>query len=251
MRAKHDKSDNPRLVELARKINQGHKKLLNALRTSLESSREIGETLREAKQLCQELGGQQFLKWVRSNCAFSVSQAQRYMRIADRWNELIERTKGKQLAKLTLVEALRLLSHSGQSDNEPQEKESPPLRLKISSSSVLKDHAGEAANVVFDDQSPVHGFTERKAEQIARQIVRLVARADSFQGRDGHHLQKSVAALAILRQLRIALNDGLLFEVSEETKQETESTSEGQSNVATRSRSDANHLLNTKALVRA
>ena len=62
MKAMHGEPENPRLVELARKINQGHKKLLNAMRTSLESSREIGTTLREAKQVCRELGGKQFLK---------------------------------------------------------------------------------------------------------------------------------------------------------------------------------------------
>lgn len=249
MKAKHDESENPRLVELARKINQGHKKLLNAMRTSLESAREIGKTLLEAKEVCRELGGKKFLKWVRSNCNFSVSQAQRYMRVADQWNALIEDTKGKELEKLTLVEALKLLSHSGRSDEAAQKKESRPNKLAISSSVVLDEQATQATDVVFDDHSPAHTFTEQQAEQIAQQIVRLVNKSDTCKGRDGQQLNKNVAALAILRQLRIALTDDLLFDVSEDPKKATESTrASSRGNVSPRSRSDANHLsLNGKA----
>lgn len=241
MKAKHGESENPRLVELARKINQGHKKLLNAMRTSLESSREIGTTLREAKQVCQELGGNRFLKWVRSNCVFSVSQAQRYMRIAEQWDSLIAQTKGMERDRVTLVEALKLLSHSGRSEDAAGKNESHPTKLKIASSVDLYEQATQAIDIVFAERSPARTFAETHAEQIARQIVRLVNKTEAFQGRDGEQLSKNLAALAILRQLRIALKDDLLFSISEDRETDLDSTQgSNRGEVLSRSRSDAN-----------
>lgn len=249
MKAKQDEFEDSRLVELARKINQGHKKLLNAMRTSLESSREIGTTLREAKQVCRELGGSQFLKWVRSNCDFSVSQAQRYMRIADQWNALIARTKGKELERVTLVEALKLLSHSGGSDDAAWEKGSRSTKLTIASAADLDEQATQATDVIFEDRSPARTFAEKQAEQIARQIVRLVNKTDAFKRRGGEMLNKNLAALAILRQLRIALKDDLLFDVSKAPGTDLDSTQDSnRREVLLRNRLDGNHhRLNGKA----
>ena len=91
MCAKKMQSENPRLVELARKINEGYGKLVGAMRTSLEQAKEIGLALLEAKMDVQLKGDLQFHKWIEENCKVSVPQAQRYMRVAKMWKDLQKR----------------------------------------------------------------------------------------------------------------------------------------------------------------
>ncbi len=101
------------------------------MRKTLEHAREIGTALLEVKRLCKA-EGQSYLPWVQENCRVSISESQRYTRIADHWNELIEATKGKKLEDLSLTEALKILSRSGK-----EKKASQPCKLKVISSDDL------------------------------------------------------------------------------------------------------------------
>src|SRR5262245_55805268 len=96
------------LTQLANKINVGHQKCLRATRTSLEHARQTGTFLLEAKERVLASDKKNWLDWVQSNCKCSIAEAQRYMRIANHYGQLLER--GKDLTKLSLTQALRLLS---------------------------------------------------------------------------------------------------------------------------------------------
>ena len=203
---------NPKLVELAKRINLGYRKSMSAFRTSLDHAREIGTALMEAKRVLEE-AKEKYLVWVKENCEFSAAQAQRYVRIADRWNEVVAKTKDKEPGDVTMVKVLKLLSRS---DDGKTAKSPSATKLTISSTDNLSEQRAQAEAVEFKEDSPARTFAEKQAAQIAQQIVRLVNRKDENAPKDrgGNQLDKNVAALALLHQIQRALQAELLFEVA-------------------------------------
>ncbi|MGE3407581.1 MAG: DUF3102 domain-containing protein [Pirellulales bacterium] len=204
------KSAEDRLAELVDKIKEGHKKCHQALRRSVEFARDTGNALINAKEI---VPNKSWGTWVAENCGFSLSQAQRYMRIANNWAEVIK--SDADLAKLTMVQALKLLSP--RKGKEPGETSTKPSvakaqRPKVSQEEFQK-HFSIATEVTLVAASPAMEFVKRQAEQLAGQILRLVNGKEKVTDEDGREMETSVAALAILYQLRKALANSCVVEI--------------------------------------
>lgn len=104
-----------RRVELAGEINARHEACKVAAQASLVQAREAGERLIEARALCAR---GEWLPWVGAHLSFSARTAQCYMRIAERWDELAE--KSATVAHLGLRDALSLLVDDSPDDEAEQ-----------------------------------------------------------------------------------------------------------------------------------
>lgn len=73
------------LDDLAGQINVEHGLAETAMHDSLMHARRAGEFLRQAKAKIQHGA---WLSWLRANCKVTVRTAQRYMRLAENWDEI-------------------------------------------------------------------------------------------------------------------------------------------------------------------
>lgn len=111
------------LAQLAQEINGHHQQCEQALQTGLQHARQAGLLLVQAKAQIPHGG---WLPWVQANCDMTERSAQRYMMIANRWDELTAKTT--RVSHLTYREGLRLLAEPA---GEPEAKPVlplPPLR---------------------------------------------------------------------------------------------------------------------------
>lgn len=90
------------LGALAKRINAEHELFLAVTFKGLEHARNVGEMLTQAKE---EFAHGEWLPWVEKNLSFGKRQAQKYMRLAERWKEI----KANRDALLGIDAALRLL----------------------------------------------------------------------------------------------------------------------------------------------
>lgn len=210
-------SQEARLAELAKQINEGHSQCMAAIRTSLDRAREIGEALREVKKAVRKKKGLTFLDWIEDNCRFSECQAQRYMRIAKKWDAVQKLMNDEKDGDLTMAKALAYLSRSANGQNA-QAKDHVPDTLAIASREALETELNKSRKVDFDDDSLVHGFAEKQAKAIARQVVRLVTEEKELKDQNGNKLSTERAACAILRHVKTLLTADLLFNVNDEHK---------------------------------
>jgi hypothetical protein len=102
------------LADLAKQITSAHTDALAAARTSLEHARKAGQLLLQAKA---RLAHGKFMGWVEANCPFSQRTANGYMRVADRWEDLLARGPGGNPAGVR--EALEVLAEPAESNWQP------------------------------------------------------------------------------------------------------------------------------------
>jgi hypothetical protein len=95
------------LAQIASKINTEHHAVEQTARASLAHARAAGELLAAAKA---QVGHGRWLGWLGEHCRVSARMAQRYMRVAERWTELI--SKNDTVTHLTLRDGLRLLAEA-------------------------------------------------------------------------------------------------------------------------------------------
>jgi hypothetical protein len=138
----------PSLSDLANKIKDAHRAVLDATINVVARAITAGEALLEAKT---KLGHGQWLPWVKELCDLSERTAQRYMNLAENKTKLGEllREKSARLADLTLTEAERLLGHSkssgsGRSPNASDSYDKAEKKL-IDRLKALSFEAAEAA----------------------------------------------------------------------------------------------------------
>lgn len=196
-----------KLATLVSKIRASHRRCLKALRSSLEHARETGNNLIEA-QATVKACGLEWIPWVQENCEFSVSQAQRYKRIADRYKEVMAKAKDRE--NLTMSEALRLLSP--RSERGPVKTKD--MRFPVSSESEFNERAMDAAELGFEDGSREQKFVQEKIESLARQVLGM-AKAAKLKGDEGKDVEPVQVALALVHQLRKALQPTLVVMVSD------------------------------------
>lgn len=207
-RSEKNRGHSAKLTKLAGKINDGHKRCLKALRSSLAYARETGTFLLEAKSTL-DAWGQEWLPWVQENCDFSISQAQRYMRIADRYEELLDTVKDKD--DLTMSDALKLLS-PGKGEAKPS-----PKRFQVFSDAEASDRAMDAARLCFPKDSAEEKFIKEKAEALARQVI-ATAKRSKLTDKDDKKIEEIQVAIALIHQLKKALQLSLVVEVGESEK---------------------------------
>jgi hypothetical protein len=94
------------LSQLAERINSEHEATEANARASIQHARAAGELLLQVKA---QVGHGNWLAWVQHHCQFSERMARRYMKIADRWTELANRTRASDFS---VREGLRLLAES-------------------------------------------------------------------------------------------------------------------------------------------
>lgn len=192
------------LVELKGKINGSHRQCLKALRASLPHARQTGIYLIEARSLVEG----KWLVWVQENCDFSVSQAQRYIRIADNFGALLK--KAEKPDELTMVEALRILSPK----RARQDASESPIQA---SETEVKNKEADAEAIRFEADSPAQKFVQQQAEAIKRQVLRLAKKAKDDNGKT---IDVVKAAIALLLQLRRAIQTTLVVKVTEPDEDE-------------------------------
>jgi hypothetical protein len=93
------------LPQLAKRINAEHDEALSAARTAIEHARRAGALLQQAKDQC---GHGNWTKWVEDHLTLSLRTAQKYLRLAEGWEEL--EAKAPSTAHLTVEKALELLA---------------------------------------------------------------------------------------------------------------------------------------------
>ncbi len=101
------------LACLAARINAGHEECLAAARTTLENACAVGELLLQAKAAVEH---GKWSGWIEANCRFAIREAQRYMKLAKGVTQL--KSQDTDLSKLTLTEAIGLLSNGGNAATE-------------------------------------------------------------------------------------------------------------------------------------
>ena len=89
--------------ELAVQINEHHRLAYRYATKAIEHARQAGELLIKAKY---ELPHGGWLSWLEANCDVGEREAQRYMRLAKRWDEL----KSDTVTDLCLKGAMKLLT---------------------------------------------------------------------------------------------------------------------------------------------
>lgn len=106
------------LPVLANRANEAHRAALDAARSALEHARDAGEALNEAKQ---RVAHGEWGEWLAEHFEASARTGQRYMRIADRWDELAAAGEADppRVADLTLRAADRRLSEASEENKEP------------------------------------------------------------------------------------------------------------------------------------
>lgn len=199
-----------KLEELAAKINASHQACLKSLRASLSHARQTGIYLIEAKEVV--LGwGAPWLPWVQEHCKFSVSEAQRYMRIADRYGELLAQCDDPD--KLTMTDALKMLSPARKKEGGDA-RPVKDRRLTVFSEAEIHDRAMDAAKLRFAADSPEEKFVKEKAETLARQVLGL-ARRSKCKDDEGQAVEPVKVAIALMQQLKKALQLSLVVRAGE------------------------------------
>ncbi len=93
-------------VHLTERINSHHAAAIHHAEQVLVNARAAGELLLEAKDGCKH---GEWLNWIEVNFAGTQATAWRYMRIAQKWDEL--ETNYSHVNSLSIREALRLVRY--------------------------------------------------------------------------------------------------------------------------------------------
>src|SRR5204863_6281366 len=108
-----------------------------------------------------------WLPWLQAHCQFSVSEAQRYMRIANHYSTLLE--QGGDLGKLSMTAALKLLSAGAE---KPQhDRRAAGQRIKVATRGEVRHLARKAGALPLPPDSPEKKFLDGTVASIARRLV--------------------------------------------------------------------------------
>jgi Protein of unknown function (DUF3102) len=192
-----------KLHELAKFIQEGHDQVLSHSRSAVAFAHKTGNYLLEAKALVNE-AGQCWSQWREHNCKFSKSHSERYIRIADRYHELL--AKAADPEQLTLAEVLRLLSPGKGKANQSPLTDS---RFEVASQDEYKEKLIEAGSVPFGAGSAEEMFVNDKVGSLTRQMVAVAKR----QRKD--NISSAAVAIALLQKLKKMLDDSLVVKIAE------------------------------------
>jgi len=118
-------ADTDGLSILASQINASHEAFVDSSRSALERGKECGQFLLQAKA---QVRHGQWLKWLKANINCSVRTAQYYIKVAEHWDELVQ--KNAVVAYSTLRSAIKFLEQPKPSEymsaeeyqSEPQQR---------------------------------------------------------------------------------------------------------------------------------
>jgi hypothetical protein len=192
------------LSALAWRIKASHQQCLKALQGSLGHAREAGEFLLQAKKKVRD-ARRRWEGWVKDNCGFTLSTAQRYMRVAKHYPRLLEWVKEPDGLPLTRV--LRLLSRGpGQADG-PAPPACRPFRL--ASWSEVHERTRKAGRLELPADSAEQRFVESRTAALAKQVLAAAHRSELKDGH-GRPVHPAEVAIALLVRLKKALSVALV-----------------------------------------
>jgi hypothetical protein len=192
------------LDELATRINASHRQFLEAVRGSLEHARQAGVLLVQAKEKVKA-AERSWERWVQENCRFTLSTAQRYMRVAEHYHRLLELVE--DLGRLSLTRALRLLSRGPGQAARPAPAAYRPI--KVGSRAEVNELARKAGRLELTAGSAEQQFVECRAAALAKQVLAAAYRSEMQDGH-GRPVPKAEVAIALLKRLKKALSVGLV-----------------------------------------
>ena len=199
---KEAKAGGRALGALARRINASHQQCLEAERDSLEHARQAGVLLLQAKEQVKA-AGRSWEGWAQGNCRFTLSTAQRYMRVAEHYYRLRELVKDP--GRLSLTSALRLLSGGpGQADRPAP---AACRRFRLGSREEVHELARKADRLELPADSAEQRFVESRAAALAKQVLAAARRSELQDGR-GRPVPAAEVAIALLKWLKKALSVG-------------------------------------------
>jgi hypothetical protein len=202
---KEAKAGGRALGALARRINASHQQCLEAERDSLEHARQAGGLLLKAKEKVRD-AGHPWERWVQENCRFTLSTAQRYMRVAEHYYRLRELVKDP--GRLTFTRALRLLSRGlGQADR-PALAACEPIML--GSRAEVHELTRKAVRLELPPDSAEQRFVESRAATLAKQVL-AAARRSKLKDVHERPVPQAEVAIALLERLKeLALSVALV-----------------------------------------
>jgi hypothetical protein len=195
------------LDALATRINASHQQFLEAVRDSLEHARQAGVLLLQAKEKVKAADGS-WERWVQKNCRFTLSTAQRYMRVADHYHRLLELEE--DLGRLSLTSALRLLSRGPGQADRPAPAACRPI--KVGSREEVHELARKAGRLELPADSAEQRFVGSRAAALAKQVLAAARRSELKDGH-GRTVPQAEVAIALLKWLKKALSVGLVVRV--------------------------------------
>ncbi len=187
------------LDRLCARIQKEHAACMEGLRTSMKHARKTGTLLIEAKELV-EAQGHKWTEWVQENCTFSISQEQRYRRIADNYATLLKEVKDPE--NLTMQEALRILSPG---KPRPDGKGDPTFEM---SEMEAREHVREAEYIEFQDGTPEHDYIQKEVARLVREVLAKARRLKVADAED-RPVEPVQVAMALLRHLKEAIDPSL------------------------------------------
>jgi len=208
------------LTELAQKIRTGHGQVLGLLKKTAVIARELGQNLIEAKKLVKS---GRWGSWLDEHCHLTDRQAQKYMRLARRWDDLAA-VEGYDPATASIEDNLALLASLDGAllpNGRPAKKGSPAadaeLPLRVASEDDL-EHKQELAKELVEDNhldfskdSPadnlVNSIVSYAVQQVSKRVPKLKA-----EGTEG----EAFDAVAVLDKIRSKLKAKAVIEIAAE-----------------------------------
>lgn len=215
------------LTALTKKIRKDHGKLTVQLKRSSVLARELGEYLIEAKKLVKP---GRWTSWLEDHCHLTARQAQKYMRLATHWPELV--ASGRNPESFSIEQNLALLTNpgatglNGKGTTSSGTKSSTPAagRFQVSGKQELKeklllaDDLLETEPTVFSSDAVVGKLVQDIIASVEQQVCKQVRHLKA-KGNDAQEIDPVVLAIAILKKVQDDLNPKAVAKVVEpETK---------------------------------
>jgi hypothetical protein len=179
------------------------------MRSWVEHAHEAGSLLLQAKEQVKATN-QNWLPWVEKHCNCSISEAQRYMRIAGNYCQL--RNSGKDLTKMSMTQALQLLSPASSKSGTAQGSTVQPI--KVSSQEEFNSLTQRGRDLDLKADSPEKKFIKDKAASIAKQVLKQALKSKLVNDK-GALLSPSEIVVALLEHLKEALDVKLVLTIEE------------------------------------
>jgi hypothetical protein len=129
-----------KLDELAREINDGHRRCLEAMGNAIAVAVEVGGRLREAKESMKH---GEWIPWVEANCDFGRRQASNYMRVHNERSLLAEIQMGTGNSHLSLTGFVRIIAEAeaeARAEAEAERKDDDRADLDDGSAALAETH---------------------------------------------------------------------------------------------------------------
>jgi hypothetical protein len=210
------------LERLAKEINKHLRQLTDLTLKSATLARDIGKGLLRVKEIVR---GQKdsWMQWTKDHCHLSLRQAQKYMQLARRWDELVK--AGYDPAGFTIDQNLALCDHpagslpnidSSSSNKPPATKEADPS-FQVASEPLLTEKQLQAykleEQMTFAADTPEGKYLQETTGSLVRQVRRQARRLAKAAATNRPPLDPAVLAFALVNQLRKLLGAAAVVEV--------------------------------------